>query len=425
MKYLMLSLVVVVIVAVMGAGWVISEVYYRVSNDDNYEGDLKAYKQLGKNIAFALDDLSDRKEFVASWQQQGSVMIILQDKSNFLIPKNLKENFLKGMPLLLDSEDEVTLHVYMKKSNQVMTMLLPDQNESQKKSWIGIVFTLSFYFIVVILLLVWLYPLIKRLLVLRESTYRFGQGDLSSRITPSKISYIADIENEFNRMADCVQKLIDDNKLLSRAVSHDLKTPLTRLQFGIDVLEEAETEGARKKYIHRINKDIHEMQSLVEALLQYASLDEFSIQLKPENINLNAFVAELCEQSDVAINTRFSDESVTLNIDPRYLSMLLNNIIINALRHAKSMINVSVVTNRHYCENVCILIEDDGEGISVSDRDNVIKPFWRGDYDAKTKGHGMGLAIVARVAVWLDAKLVISESKELGGASIALFFTRS
>ena len=69
-----------------------------------------------------------------------------------------------------------------------------------------------------------------------------------------------------------------------------------------------------------------------------------------------------------------------------------------------------------------ITIEDDGDGIPIDERDQVIKPFWRGSNSAETKGHGMGLAIVARIAEWLGAKLEITESKQLGGAAISLRF---
>ena len=315
MKHLTLSLIIVVIVAVMGTGWMVSEIYSHVNTHaDSSDDGLNVYKQLGRHIALALDHTTHREEFIQYWQKQGDITLTFQDTSHFPVPKNLQEQFENGSPLLLESEGEVSLHVYMKQSQQVMTMLLPLQNNKKQKSLLSIFFTLLFYVIVVIVLLVWLYPLIKRLIVLRKSTREFGRGDLSSRILPSKSSYIADIEYEFNRMADRVQKLIDDNKLLSRAVSHDLKTPLTRLQFGVDVLEETHEEGARKKYIARINKDIHEMQSLVDTLLEYASLDECTIQLKPEHIELSTFIDACLDNIDhkhIIINTFFPETPIT------------------------------------------------------------------------------------------------------------------
>ncbi len=73
---------------------------------------------------------------------------------------------------------------------------------------------------------------------------------------------------------------------------------------------------------------------------------------------------------------------------------------------------------------VSISVEDDGNGISEADRVNVTKPFWRGHCDPAIKGHGMGLAIVARIADWLKNDLIIKKSTALGGASISIVFGR-
>jgi K+-sensing histidine kinase KdpD len=99
--------------------------------------------------------------------------------------------------------------------------------------------------------------------------------------------------------------------------------------------------------------------------------------------------------------------------------MLLNNIMGNALNHARTRIKVSVSVSSG---SVDLNIEDDGKGIPVAERSDVIKPFWRGSEEPVGRGHGMGLAIVARIAAWFDASLHIDESAELGGAAIHLRF---
>ncbi|MGK0440572.1 MAG: signal transduction histidine kinase [Pseudohongiellaceae bacterium] len=430
MKHLTLSLVAVVIVAVMGTGWVVNQVYSWVSYDINkVDDELNAYKALGKNIALTLDNVSHQDEFIQQWAKQADMPVYLQAQSSFPVPDNLKENFRNGLPLLLESEGDVSLHINMQNSNQVMTMLLPVKNTDKRQPLLSVMLTLLFYLIVVFLLLAWLYPLIKRLFILQESAKKFGKGDLSYRITPSKISYIANIENEFNRMAGRIQKLVDDNKLLSRAVSHDLKTPLTRLRFGIDVLEEATSDKERKKYVERINKNIDEMQSLVETLLRYAGLDEGNVELQQEKVELNSFVTDLffdVSSTNITVKMISPNVPVTIYVDPVYLAMQLNNIMINAVIHASSIVKVSIkIINGHdKNKKICIFIEDDGDGIPKNQRENVIKPFWRGKHDGKVKGHGMGLAITARIADWLKADLDITDSKDLGGASVSLCFSQ-
>lgn len=424
MKHLTLSLILVVIASVIGTGWFISEIYSRIDHpNEKIKDEFDAYKKLGKVIALSLDQASGKDELIQYWEEQNNIAITFQKKSDFPLPDNLKKIFEKNEPLLLESEGEVSLHIYMPQSDLIMTILLPDIDATKQPSWLHITMTLMFYLVIIIILLVWLYPLIRRLSILKKVANKFGNGDLSSRVRLSKISYTSDIENEFNRMADRIKNLIDDNKLLSSAVSHDLKTPLTRLRFGIDVLEEATDEEARKKYIKRINKDLNEMQSLIETLLQYANLDNANIKIEKENIELSTFISDLfydIDSPNINVNVLLANAPLNIHADPRYLAMLLNNIMTNAMNHAKSSVNIRAMTSEN---KISISIEDDGKGIPKDEIEKVTKPFWRGEQ--AIKGHGMGLAIAERISNWFDAELDIATSDTLGGASISLHFNKA
>jgi len=427
MKRLIVSLIFAVIATTIGAGWIINQFHSTVyQNTSEIDSSLSAYKQLGKALGLTLDDLSQRDEFIRSWEARSQVVISIQDLRDFPVPDDLNQNFVNGTPLILESDGELSLHVYMKNSEQVMTMLLPVRSSNKQRTLLNLLLTLFFYFVVIVVLLAWLYPLIKRLVVLQKAAEQFGRGDLSSRISSDKMSYIFDIEKAFNRMASQIQKLIDDNKLLSRAVSHNLKTPITRLRMGIDVLEETTDPSAINEYIERINRDLDEMQSLVETLLQYSSLDEFNLELKLERIDLRRYIPELIENmtaQNIAVSVHFTDDNLVVSADPRYLAMQLSNIMSNALQYAKSAVEVRVQpcgNDQH--SGVSITIEDDGNGILEANWGQVVQPFWRANDDPSIKGHGMGLAIVARIADWHKARLVIRDSVSLGGACIQLVF---
>ncbi len=225
-------------------------------------------------------------------------------------------------------------------------------------------------------------------------------------------------------MADRIETLLDDNKLLSRAVSHNLKTPLARLRFGLDTLEETEDPALREKYSQRIGKDLSEMESLVETLLQYARLEESRVQLQRERLDLGQFVTRLFEDSaasGVVVRLDIAAVDTHIDSDPNYLAILLNNLMDNALKHARSTVMVTLTVSGN---SLNMTIEDDGAGIAAEDRIEVLKPFWRGKQES-VGGHGMGLAIVARIAVWFDLELRIAESVELGGAAIHLGFRKA
>ena len=400
---------------------------YSSSADD--DRNLIAYKQLGQSIGSTLDDFTHREEFVSHWKEKSDVDLNFQDRAAFLVPSDIEEEFKSGMPLLLESEGEFSFHLYMQTTDQVMSMVLPIQ-QNDKHSFLNVILTLLFYLVVITVLLAWLYPLINRLVMLQKAANHLGTGDLSSRVSASKYSYISSIENDFNRMANQIQKLVEDNKLLSRAVSHNLKTPITRLRMGVDVIDEATDKSDIDNYIKRINYDLDEMESLVDTLLQYSSLDEFKLHLNSEPVDLCQFIPNLIENENttsIGITTNFSNGSIVVNTDPRYLAMCLVNILSNAIQHANGIVEVRVelkVRESNQSE-VLLSIEDDGCGISENDQPHVTKPFWRGVSDPAINGHGMGLAIVARIAEWLKTDLTINNSTSLGGASISMLFRKS
>ena len=397
------------------------------SSADN-DRNLIAYKHLGQSIGLTLDDFTHREDFILHWKEKSDVDLNFQDRSAFLVPSDIEEEFKSGMPLLLESEGEFSYHLYMRTTDQVMSMVLPIQ-QNGKHSFLNVMLTLLFYLVVITVLLAWLYPLINRLVMLQKAANHLGTGDLSTRVSASKYSYISSIENDFNRMANKIQTLVDDNRLLSRAVSHNLKTPITRLRMGVDVLEEATNKSDFDKYIKRINYDLDEMESLVNTLLQYSSLDELKLCLKNEPVDLCQFIPYLIENGNttgIEVTTNFSKGSIVVNTDPQYLAMCLVNILSNATQHAKGIVEVSVelTVRESNRSEVLLSIEDDGCGISENDQSNVTKPFWRGVSDPAIKGHGMGLAIVARIAEWLKIDLHITKSASLGGASISMLFRK-
>jgi len=173
-------------------------------------------------------------------------------------------------------------------------------------------------------------------------------------------------------MADRIQQLVDDNKLLTSAVSHDLRTPLARLRFGVDTLSDTSNPKSTAMYLKRINNDLNEMESLVESLLRYARLDN---------------VIEGVEKQ-------------------------------NALSYANSLLVIEIGQDG---KHIAINFSDDGPGIPVELRGRVVKPFERGSVSAETKaGFGLGLAVAARIAERHHGSLVIGESTQLGGALISV-----
>ncbi|MCJ8304082.1 ATP-binding protein [Shewanella sp.] len=426
MRKLIASLVLVVLTTIASLGWSISE-FAALQNPDtetpSVANRLIALKLMGGALALSLDNDTARSDpFIDNWNRQNSEQLSLVTEAEFGLPAPLKAQFDTESALLLESDEGISLHYRMPNTGQILNINTKLMTPAAASWSLNRLYTILFYVGVVVILLVWVSPLIRRLVNLSKATRAFGIGELQQRITVSKTSYIGSIETEFNRMADRIQQLLDDNKLLSRAVSHDLKTPISRLRFGIEALEETQNEQLRGKYFQRLNRDLDAMEELVMTLLSYARLDQANIQPDWQSIELNAWLQEkLLSQLDPSHPVDYVPfpKRLTVSTDPKYLSMQVNNLLSNAQRFGHSQIKLTVAIED---DLVWIHVDDDGQGIDAQEIAQVIKPFVRGQQSRDNAGHGMGLAIVDRIGAWMGSTLSIGRAPELGGARMSLKF---
>lgn len=423
MKRLTLSLLLVVLVAIAGLGWSISElasVYSQDQDRPTSAAQLAAVKRLGESLARALDDdLQQSQLTVVSWNRHNPEQLSFTELKAFALPPSLEPGFLAGEPLVLESDEGISLHYHLPHTQRVLSISTGLQFPEQE-SGVDQLFTVLFYAGIVLILLLWVSPLIRSLVNLSSVAQAFGMGQLEQRVNPGRISYIAPIEQEFNRMADRIQQLLEDNKLLSRAVSHDLKTPIARLRFGLEALEEVQSDSQRQRYLQRLGRDLDAMEELVALLLQYARLDEANITPDWQKVSLVQLVEQcVAEHQDTEMTIRFEapcrDREVLA--DPRYLKMQVNNLLSNALRFGRRQV---VLSTSNADQRLWLHVDDDGDGIDETERTKVLKPFVRGRQSRGNAGHGMGLAIVARIAQWMDTPLEIGQAPQLHGARLSL-----
>ncbi|NQZ21614.1 MAG: two-component sensor histidine kinase [Colwellia sp.] len=422
MKKLTLSLLLVILVAVIGIGGALDNLFSQYQTQPiNKSDELSPYRQLGKSLALTLDKQQKPQQFIATWQQQVELSVTLVALDQFFLPEPLQQSFYAGEPLVLETENNLSMHFILPSQQKVLTFIVPAIVKKTSNNLLQLLLTSAFYIGLLLVVLVWLYPLIKQLKKLKLTAKAFGEGQLQQRIETHSTSYIADIEIEFNRMAVRIQTLISDNKLLSDAVSHDLRTPLARLRFGIEVLQETDNPKTRDKYQRHLSRDISEMERLVNVLLNYARIEQSMIAVEKQSIDLNELVSQCVQaitDSDKVINWHANGTAI-VNGDMNYLSMLINNLLSNAQQYASKEINLTVEKNGL---KLALIISDDGPGIPKEKRDELLKPFMRGEQSHEKPGYGMGLAIVARIAQLHDATFAITDSVELGGAEFCLLF---
>ena len=421
MRRLSVSLLIVVLVSTIGLGWAFDRLFYGLVKTET-DG-LQVYREVGNDLVTSVESHTQLVTIIAAWPESNPIKLRLIGAAELALPVELKDQIGSGEPLVLESESDVLLLFAVPDSEQLLS-LSPPQVESETP--LAVVLTMLFYSGVISLVLLWIYPLASRLLALGRGAKAFGEGQLDRRVSTHQRSLLYEIENEFNAMAQRIQSLIADNKMLASAVSHDLRTPLARLRFGIDLLDEAKDEQVRAEYQLRLSNDLTAMENLVDVLLEYARLDKQLSDMHKSPINLskliNDSVESLSDLSDTAIEWDQSTEQFITHAHARYVAMMINNLLQNAVNYTNGRVSVSLAKKR---AGIVLSIEDDGPGIPAEMRNEMLKPFVRGkreEANVSSKGFGMGLAIVSRIAQWHDAQFVIGRSEKLGGAQFVILF---
>lgn len=404
--------------AVIGLGWGIDQ-WYNQQQPALEDSALNAYKNVGRDLATLIDQQGVQVEW-DDWFAFSNLHPQVIPYVEFPLPENLKKKFEKGEALLLESGDQLSLNYYLASQDQVLSLMLPDELRQESSSWINWLLTFLFYAGVIVMVLVWLYPLLRRLALLRRTAQEFGAGNLQARITADTNSYINSIEVEFNRMAQRIEQLIADNKLLSRGLSHDLRTPLARLRFGLDVLGEAELPPLQQQQLAHLNRDLAAMEALVEALLNYARFDQAQIKFAPVPTNIASFIAQLQQdfyREQVRLLIDANVQNLQANVEPEYLAMLVHNLVENALRYGAGKVHLSVI---RVDQQLQLVVEDNGPGIPPAERDKVLKPFYRAETANTARGYGLGLAMVERIVQWHQGQLELADSVSLGGLQVRI-----
>ncbi len=417
-----------VLIAVFGLGWLGTQLYSMLDPANSQSSAaVTPYVLMGRQLASSLDVKGDHAQhdvvdfFVQNWSAQGPLNLSLAELDDFPLPSHLLKNFKNGNSILLEDGANLLINYYLPSRTQILTLTLAKSDLEQGDFATSLSLTLVFYCGLIAILLTWFYPLLRRLILMQRSAASFGAGKLDERIPLSRWSYIPRLEQSFNQMADRVENLVADNRLLSRAVSHDLKTPIARLRFGFEMLAESQDKQQTSRYLKRIDQDLMEMESLIARLLEYAKLEEAQVKLDFQPLEINSLLQRLCEPliDDCRhFELLLCPSQLWISADVHYLKMMLNNVLSNAIRYARSTIRV---TTQQFGTDIRLVIADDGPGIAEADRENLLKPFVRGN-DSKKAGHGMGLAIVERLAKWHRAKLILDNDPDLAGAQVQLIF---
>ncbi len=261
---------------------------------------------------------------------------------------------------------------------------------------------------------IWMRPHWQDMLKLETAAQRLGKGHLDERIHFDSASSFERLGVAFNQMADDINALIASKKLLIDGIAHELRTPLVRLRYRLEMSDNLTDEESQA-----LNRDIGQLEGLIDELLTYARLDRPQTDLHLSQVDLPDWLRS--HIADVRlihphrhIELECPAAGVFGQIDLRLMERVIDNLINNALRYSRQKLRVSLWLD---AQSAVLQVEDDGPAIPEQERERVFQPFVRLDpsRDRATGGCGLGLAIVHSVAVAMGGAVSV-DSGALGGA---------
>jgi signal transduction histidine kinase len=233
--------------------------------------------------------------------------------------------------------------------------------------------------------------------VLGQAVERFGRGNLSARVNSRRQDEIGELSRAFDQMADRIQTLLTAERRLLQDISHELRSPLARLSFGVELVRTADD---REAAVARLKKEIDRLTHLVGGLLQVTRVEGDPASLNQEVFSLSELLQELAANCAIEADVRGcrlvmkGGDATTVRADQELLRRAVENILRNAIRHAPEGTAIEIALD---CprSKVAVSIRDYGPGVPEDMLSSIFKPFFRVDSarDSASGGAGLGLAI--------------------------------
>ena len=241
-------------------------------------------------------------------------------------------------------------------------------------------------------------PIVK----LSKAAERFGRGEKVDDLRPSGAAEIRKATIEFDKMMKRINKHLNQRSEMLSGISHDLRTPLTRLKLQLAMTDKKDT--ARK-----MASDIDEMEKMLNDYLQYAKSQSEEDYIE---ININDLVLNILRNFDSSKYDLKTIENVNIYGRKNLLKRSFSNIIENGLSYGDKIF----VEIKKSVGNAIIIIEDNGPGLSKKEYENVFKPFYRVDKSRSLNrsGVGLGLSISQDIVKSHGGNIQLSESKYKG-----------
>lgn len=250
--------------------------------------------------------------------------------------------------------------------------------------------------VIVLLCYALTWTLARPIRALRETVVRFGAGSLETRINSRRRDEIGDLERAFDQMAGRIQTLLEAERRLLQDISHELRSPLARLKFALEL---ARSSADPKTALPRVQKEVERLSVLVNELLQVTRAEGDPESRNVAHIDLREFLSAMVDDCRIEAEARGCTidlavrDQVSWQGDPELLHRAVENVLRNAIHHAPSGTEIEVDLQAT-ADSVIIRIRDHGPGVPSEQLTEIFRPFYRVEEDrSRNNGGGVGLGL--------------------------------
>ena len=322
--------------------------------------------------------------------------------------RELKSNFKFGQYWFNTTNYKELIDLRIKYQDGYFKFLIPKDRVTSSSVRIFALWITVPAIIMVIISLIFLKNQTRPITNLARAAERFGKGEEIDEFKPSGAMEIRQAGHEFDKMRKRIQRHLKQRNEMLSGISHDLRTPLTRMKLQIAFIKD-------KNLTQKLTEDINEMEKMLNEYLQFTSSSYLE---KEEMFDLSELIEKIIKKYDNENISQVLTPRIYFNGKKNLIIRCLNNLIDNALKYANDV----KITLTKKNTNLFITIDDDGPGIPQNEYENVFKPFYKinkGRADSKSSV-GLGLSIASDIIRSHGGNMKLEKSK-MKGLSVKIF----
>ncbi|MBF96970.1 MAG: Osmolarity sensor protein EnvZ [Alphaproteobacteria bacterium MarineAlpha9_Bin4] len=388
---------------VLGLGGQLAFLISELENEPSSESNLFFLAEQNFLIKSKVDTINNFADY-----RQHKIKSLL-DKT---LSHSLKERLNK--PYKFDTrslKDRVQIFVKTKKG--IVTFEVARKTLHSSTIEVFIIWMISTSILLIFLALYFMRKQINPLHNIMKAAEEFGKGNNNFKLAPKGSHELRMLAKVFTKMRERIKNQIKQRTLMLAGIGHDLRTPLTRMKLQIALLKDKSASGS-------LTNDVEEMKDMIDSYLAFAKGEG-----EEENIEINIYkffqniVKKNNNMKKVKINFKVSKKDY-FSIKPLAMKRALNNLLSNALFYAKKKVLITVTSETK--KGILITFEDDGPGIPLNKRKDVIKAFYRVDQSrlSNSANTGLGLTITKNIVNGHGGNLELKDS-HLGGLAVNVF----